>query len=143
MKTMKQGCAFVLIGAAFAAHAQAASTLTRAEVRHELVELQAAGYRTSLASSPDFPDHMQAIMRRAAQAARTPATAAKAGKRGIGQTGAAARNRPRHVRASLTADSTGSSAQRCDPTGDGETHRAPRRPTLRVRRHHTLKRFSV
>ncbi|WP_333977313.1 DUF4148 domain-containing protein [Burkholderia cepacia] len=69
MKTMKQAvCACVLIGAAFAAHAQAASTLTRAEVRQELVELQAAGYRTSLASSPDFPEKMQAIMRRAAQA---------------------------------------------------------------------------
>ncbi|VWB88824.1 DUF4148 domain-containing protein [Burkholderia lata] len=69
MKTMKQAaCACALIGAAFAAHAQAASTLTRAEVRQELVELQAAGYRTSLASSPDFPDNMQAIMRRAAQA---------------------------------------------------------------------------
>ncbi|MCA8067389.1 DUF4148 domain-containing protein [Burkholderia sp. AU38729] len=69
MKTMKRAaCACVLIGAAFAAHAQAASTLTRAQVRQELVELQAAGYRTSLASSPDFPDHMQAIMRRAAQA---------------------------------------------------------------------------
>ncbi|OXI46679.1 DUF4148 domain-containing protein [Burkholderia aenigmatica] len=69
MKTMIQAaCACVLIGAAFAAHAQAASTLTRAQVRQELVELQAAGYRTSLASSPDFPDDMQAIMRRAAQA---------------------------------------------------------------------------
>ncbi|WP_431226512.1 DUF4148 domain-containing protein [Burkholderia contaminans] len=69
MKTMKRAaCACVLIGAAFAAHAQAASTLTRAQVRQELVAPQAAGYRTSLASSPDFPDHMQAIMRRAAQA---------------------------------------------------------------------------
>ncbi|WP_175926462.1 DUF4148 domain-containing protein [Burkholderia cepacia] len=69
MKTMQQAvCACVLIGAAFAAHAQAASTLTRAEVRQELVELQAAGYRTSLASSPDFPENMQAIMHRAAQA---------------------------------------------------------------------------
>ncbi|WP_423371821.1 DUF4148 domain-containing protein [Burkholderia sp. LMG 32019] len=69
MKTMKQAaCAFVLLGAAVAAHAQAASTLTRAEVRQELVELQAAGYRTSLASSPDFPENMQAIMHRAAQA---------------------------------------------------------------------------
>ncbi|KVL15955.1 DUF4148 domain-containing protein [Burkholderia sp. MSMB1826] len=61
-------CAFVLIGAAFAAHAQAASTLTRTQVRQELVELQAAGYRTSLASSPDFPRNMQAVMQRAAQA---------------------------------------------------------------------------
>lgn len=69
MKTMKQAaCACMLISAAFAAHAQAASTLTRAEVRQELVELQAAGYRTSLASSPDFPGNMQAIMRRAARA---------------------------------------------------------------------------
>ncbi|MDF3098881.1 DUF4148 domain-containing protein [Burkholderia sp. BCCIQ04A] len=69
MKTMKHAaCAFVLIGAAFVAHAQAASTLTRAQVRQELVELQAAGYRTSLASSPDFPGNMQAIMQRAAQA---------------------------------------------------------------------------
>ncbi|KFG94380.1 hypothetical protein GQ56_0126330 [Burkholderia paludis] len=69
MKTMKQvACAFALIGAAFAAHAQGASTLTRAEVRQELVELQAAGYRTSLASSPDFPENLQAIMQHAAQA---------------------------------------------------------------------------
>ncbi|MDN7458552.1 DUF4148 domain-containing protein [Burkholderia cenocepacia] len=69
MKTMKHAaCAFVLIGAAFAAHAQAASTLTRAQVRQELVELQAAGYRTSLASGPDFPENMQAVMQRAAQA---------------------------------------------------------------------------
>ncbi|MBY8609575.1 DUF4148 domain-containing protein [Burkholderia arboris] len=69
MKTMKHAaCAFLLIGAAFAAHAQAASTVTRAQVRQELVELQAAGYRTSLASSPDFPENMQAIMQRAAQA---------------------------------------------------------------------------
>ncbi|MDR6499423.1 DUF4148 domain-containing protein [Burkholderia sp. DN3021] len=68
MKTMKQAaCAFLLIGAVFAAHAQAASTLTRAEVRQELAELEAAGYRTSLASSPDFPENMQAIMRRAAR----------------------------------------------------------------------------
>ncbi|WP_446903471.1 DUF4148 domain-containing protein [Burkholderia sp. YIM B11467] len=69
MKTMKHAaCAILLIGAAFAAHAQAASTLTRAQVRQELAELQAAGYRTSLASSPDFPENMQAIMQRAAQA---------------------------------------------------------------------------
>ncbi|AOI80020.1 DUF4148 domain-containing protein [Burkholderia sp. NRF60-BP8] len=68
MKKKHAACAFVLIGAAFAAHAQAASTLTRAQVRQELVELQAAGYRTSLASSPDFPRNMQAIMQRAAQA---------------------------------------------------------------------------
>ncbi|WP_322089468.1 DUF4148 domain-containing protein [Burkholderia sp. BCC1999] len=69
MKTMKHAaCAVLLIGAAFAAHAQAASTVTRAQVRQELVELQAAGYRTSLASSPDFPENMQAIMQRAAQA---------------------------------------------------------------------------
>jgi len=69
MNTMKHAaCACVLIGAAFAAHAQAASTLTRAQVRHELVELEAAGYRTSLASSPDFPQNMQAVMRRAARA---------------------------------------------------------------------------
>ncbi|AXF22103.1 hypothetical protein CUJ89_17480 [Burkholderia pyrrocinia] len=69
MKTMKHAAgACLLIGAAFAAHAQAASTLTRAQVRQELVELQAAGYRTSLASSPDFPENMQAIMQRAAQA---------------------------------------------------------------------------
>ncbi|WP_175885909.1 DUF4148 domain-containing protein [Burkholderia sp. BCC0044] len=69
MKTMKHAvCAVVLIGAAFAAHAQAASTLTRTQVRQELVELQAAGYRTSLASSPDFPRNMQAIMQRAERA---------------------------------------------------------------------------
>lgn len=69
MNTMKHtACALLLIGAAFAAHAQAASTLTRAQVRQELVELQAAGYRTSLASSPDFPENMRAIMQRAAQA---------------------------------------------------------------------------
>ncbi|MDF3082797.1 DUF4148 domain-containing protein [Burkholderia sola] len=69
MKTMKHAaCACVLIGATFAAHAQAASTLTRAQVRQELVELQAAGYRTNLASSPDFPRNMQAVMQRAAQA---------------------------------------------------------------------------
>ncbi|MDR0242061.1 MAG: DUF4148 domain-containing protein [Burkholderia sp.] len=69
MKTIKHAaCAFLLVGAAVAAHAQAASTVTRAQVRQELVELQAAGYRTSLASSPDFPENMQAIMQRAAQA---------------------------------------------------------------------------
>ncbi|RQR29088.1 DUF4148 domain-containing protein [Burkholderia sp. Bp9143] len=69
MKTMKHAaCALLLIGSAVAAQAQAASTLTRAEVRQELAELQAAGYRASLASSPDFPQNMQAIMQRAAQA---------------------------------------------------------------------------
>ncbi|WP_175704179.1 DUF4148 domain-containing protein [Burkholderia ambifaria] len=71
MKTMKlAACTLLLIGSTIAAQAQAhaASTLTRADVRQELVELQAAGYRTSLASSPDFPQNMQAIMRRAAQA---------------------------------------------------------------------------
>lgn len=69
MKTLKHvACAFLLTGTAFAAHAQAASTLTRAEVRQELAELQSAGYRTGLASSPDFPENMQAIMQRAAQA---------------------------------------------------------------------------
>ncbi|CAI8860205.1 MULTISPECIES: DUF4148 domain-containing protein [Burkholderia] len=71
MKTMKlAACTLLLIGSAVAAQAQAhaASTLTRADVRQELVELQAAGYRASLASSPDFPQNMQAIMRRAAQA---------------------------------------------------------------------------
>lgn len=69
MKTMKlAACAFVLIGSAVAAQAHAASTLTRAQVRQELAELQAAGYRPSLASSPDFPQNMQAIMQRAAQA---------------------------------------------------------------------------
>ncbi|MBJ9968306.1 DUF4148 domain-containing protein [Burkholderia seminalis] len=69
MKTIQHAaCACLLIGAAVAAHAQAASTVTRAQVRQELVELQAAGYRTRLASSPDFPEHMQAIMQRAAQA---------------------------------------------------------------------------
>jgi len=69
MKTTKlAACAFLLIGLVVAAQAQAASTLTRAQVRQELAELQAAGYRTSLASSPDFPQNMQAIMQRAAQA---------------------------------------------------------------------------
>ncbi|WP_175718756.1 DUF4148 domain-containing protein [Burkholderia anthina] len=69
MKTMKlAACTLLLIGSAVAAQAQAASTLTRAEVRQELVELQAAGYRTSLASSPDFPQNMQEVMQRAAQA---------------------------------------------------------------------------
>ncbi|KVT18864.1 hypothetical protein WT24_29710 [Burkholderia sp. MSMB1078WGS] len=68
MKMKHAACALVLIGAAFAAHAQAASTLTRAQVRQELAELQAAGYRTRLASSPDFPRNMQAVMQRAAQA---------------------------------------------------------------------------
>ncbi|WP_027785787.1 MULTISPECIES: DUF4148 domain-containing protein [Burkholderia] len=69
MTTMKHAaCAFMLIGAAFAAHAQTASALTRTQVRQELVELQAAGYRSSLASSPDFPRNMQAVMQRAAQA---------------------------------------------------------------------------
>ncbi|UEP48179.1 DUF4148 domain-containing protein [Burkholderia ambifaria] len=71
MKTMKlAACTLLLIGSTIAAQAEthAASTLTRAEVRQELVELQAAGYRTSLASSPDFPQNMRAIMQRAAQA---------------------------------------------------------------------------
>ncbi|WP_321808583.1 DUF4148 domain-containing protein [Burkholderia sp. BCC1993] len=69
MKTMKLAvCAFLLIGSAVTAQAQAASTLTRAQVRQELAELQAAGYRPSLASSPDFPQNMQAVMQRAAQA---------------------------------------------------------------------------
>ncbi|WP_322040516.1 DUF4148 domain-containing protein [Burkholderia diffusa] len=71
MKTMKLAAyALVLIGSAVAAQAQAqaASTLTRAQVRQELAELQAAGYRPSLASGPDFPQSMQAIMQRAAQA---------------------------------------------------------------------------
>ncbi|WAS54191.1 DUF4148 domain-containing protein [Burkholderia ambifaria] len=71
MKTMKlAACTLLLIGSTIAPQAQAhaASTLTRAEVRQELVELQAAGYRANLASSPDFPQNMQAIMRRAAQA---------------------------------------------------------------------------
>ncbi|WP_334044370.1 DUF4148 domain-containing protein [Burkholderia ambifaria] len=71
MKTMKlAACTLLLIGSTIAAQAQAhaASTLTRADVRQELVELQAAGYRANLASSPDFPQNMQAIMRRAAQA---------------------------------------------------------------------------
>ncbi|RQR28341.1 MULTISPECIES: DUF4148 domain-containing protein [unclassified Burkholderia] len=69
MKTMKlAACALLLIGSAVAVQAQAASALTRAQVRQELAELQAAGYRTSLASSPDFPQNMQEIMQRAAQA---------------------------------------------------------------------------
>ncbi|WP_175783301.1 DUF4148 domain-containing protein [Burkholderia anthina] len=69
MKTMKlAACTLLLIGSAVAAQAHAASTLTRADVRQELVELQAAGYRTSLASSPDFPQNMQEVMQRAAQA---------------------------------------------------------------------------
>lgn len=71
MKTMKlAACTLLLIGSTIAAQAEAhaASTLTRAEVRQELVELQAAGYRKSLASSPDFPQNMQEIMQRAAQA---------------------------------------------------------------------------
>ncbi|MGU7814541.1 DUF4148 domain-containing protein [Burkholderia sp. AW49-1] len=71
MKTMKLAAyALVLIGSAVAvqAQAQAASTLTRAQVRQELAELQAAGYRPSLASGPDFPQNMQAIMQRAARA---------------------------------------------------------------------------
>ncbi|CAG9196660.1 DUF4148 domain-containing protein [Burkholderia vietnamiensis] len=59
-------CALLLIGPALAAHAE--STLTRAQVRQELAELQAAGYRPSLVSSPDFPENMQAVMQRAAQA---------------------------------------------------------------------------
>ncbi|KVZ30848.1 hypothetical protein WL15_11375 [Burkholderia multivorans] len=70
MNTLKQAvCAALLIGSACAAHAQSASRpLTRAEVRQELAELQAVGYRASLASSPNFPDDMQTIMRRAAAA---------------------------------------------------------------------------
>ncbi|KAB0642875.1 DUF4148 domain-containing protein [Burkholderia latens] len=69
MKTMKlAACALLLIGPVVAVQAHAASTLTRAEVRQELVELQAAGYRANLASSPDFPQNMQQIIQRAAQA---------------------------------------------------------------------------
>ncbi|KVK97520.1 DUF4148 domain-containing protein [Burkholderia territorii] len=69
MKTMKRAaCGLMLIGSAVVAHAQAESTLTRAQVRQELAELQAAGYRPSLASGPDFPQNMQTIMQRAAQA---------------------------------------------------------------------------
>ncbi|AOI93724.1 DUF4148 domain-containing protein [Burkholderia pseudomultivorans] len=70
MNTMKRAaCATLLMGAAFAAHAQSApQPLTRAQVRQELAELHAVGYRANLASSPDFPQNMQAIMQRAAQA---------------------------------------------------------------------------
>ncbi|MDR8730765.1 DUF4148 domain-containing protein [Burkholderia pseudomultivorans] len=70
MNTMKRAvCAVLLTGSACAAYAQTApQPLTRAQVRQELAELQAVGYRTSLASSPDFPQDMQAIMQRAAQA---------------------------------------------------------------------------
>jgi hypothetical protein len=68
MNTMKRAtCALLAIAAAWAADAHAASTLTRAQVRQELAALQAAGYRASLASSPDFPANMQAIIRRAGQ----------------------------------------------------------------------------
>jgi hypothetical protein len=71
MKNLKlAACALLLIGPALAAHAE--STLTRAQVRQELAELQAAGYRPSLVSSPDFPENMQAVMQRAARPAPTP-----------------------------------------------------------------------
>ncbi|MGU7783333.1 DUF4148 domain-containing protein [Burkholderia sp. PU8-34] len=70
MKTMiRAAWACVLIGTAVAAHAQPASQpLTRAEVRQELADMQAAGYRPSMISSPDYPQNMQAIVKQVAQA---------------------------------------------------------------------------
>lgn len=59
----------LMMGAAAAAHAQASSQpLTRAQVRQELTELSAAGYRPAMVGSPDYPENMQAIMQRVAQA---------------------------------------------------------------------------
>ncbi|MBN3792930.1 DUF4148 domain-containing protein [Burkholderia sp. Ac-20353] len=70
MKTMiRAAWACVLIGTAVAAHAQTAShPLTRAEVRQELADMQAAGYRPGIISSPDYPQNMQAIVKQVAQA---------------------------------------------------------------------------
>ncbi|KVU18780.1 DUF4148 domain-containing protein [Burkholderia ubonensis] len=70
-KTMiRAACIGILMmGATAAAQAQASSQpLTRAQVRQELAEYQAAGYRPAIVSSPDYPQNVQAITRRVAQA---------------------------------------------------------------------------
>ncbi|KVZ88711.1 DUF4148 domain-containing protein [Burkholderia ubonensis] len=70
-KTMiRAACIGILMmGAAAAAQAQASSQpLTRAQVRQELAEYQAAGYRPAIVSSPDYPQNVQAITQRVAQA---------------------------------------------------------------------------
>ncbi|RQR60513.1 DUF4148 domain-containing protein [Burkholderia sp. Bp9126] len=59
----------LMMGAAAPAHAQATSQpLTRAQVRQELAELSAAGYRPAMVGSPDYPQNMQAIMQQVAHA---------------------------------------------------------------------------
>ncbi|KVC91599.1 hypothetical protein WI85_01800 [Burkholderia ubonensis] len=70
-KTMiRAACIGILMmGAAAATQAQASSQpLTRAQVRQELAEYQAAGYRPAIVSSPDYPQNVQAITQRVAQA---------------------------------------------------------------------------
>ncbi|KVR49993.1 DUF4148 domain-containing protein [Burkholderia ubonensis] len=68
--TIRAACIGILMmGAAAAAQAQASSQpLTRAQVRQELAEYQAAGYRPAIVSSPDYPQNVQAITQRVAQA---------------------------------------------------------------------------
>ncbi|KVN23390.1 hypothetical protein WJ63_19470 [Burkholderia pyrrocinia] len=66
---VRTACIGILMMGAAAAHAQASSQpLTRAQVRQELTELSAAGYRPAMVGSPDYPQNMQAIMQQVVQA---------------------------------------------------------------------------
>jgi hypothetical protein len=52
--------AAAVIALPIAGHAQSTSTVTRAQVRAELVQLEKAGYTPGRANDPHYPDDIQA-----------------------------------------------------------------------------------
>jgi Domain of unknown function (DUF4148) len=51
--------AAIVIALPIASHAQSTSTVTRAQVRAELVQLEKAGYTPGRANDPHYPDDIQ------------------------------------------------------------------------------------
>ncbi|WP_174918947.1 DUF4148 domain-containing protein [Burkholderia lata] len=65
MKTQLIAALLVAVSAAVAAPAFAGeSTVTRAQVRAELAALQMAGYLPNRPNDPNYPDNLQAALRR-------------------------------------------------------------------------------
>lgn len=65
MNTRLIAALFVAVSAAVAAPAFASEiTVTRAQVRAELVQLEQAGYRPGRANDPHYPDDLQAALTR-------------------------------------------------------------------------------
>jgi ABC-type sulfate transport system substrate-binding protein len=66
--------AAAVIALPIASHAQSTSTVTRAQVRAELVQLEKAGYTPGRANDPHYPDDIQAAEAKISAQRNTDAT---------------------------------------------------------------------